>query len=107
MYKYRKTSKFIDFCKQLVKKNNDEYTILKDRFHGLLDNPYHNTGFLKGVLRGKRSDRNGKTRFVFAVCEECRKLGHQKINRCLKCEENPDKTIIFFTLDWRGKAYKK
>lgn len=107
MYDFRRTGEFIRFCKQLAKKNQTKHSVLRERFYNLLENPYSNTGFLKGPLRGKRSDRNGDTRFIFAVCEECRKLGHSRVNSCMNCDENPDKTIIFFSTGLRENVYKK
>ena len=95
------------FCGSLCDKNKPEYDILRDRFHNLLENPYNNTKFLKGPLRGKRSDRNGNIRFVFAVCEECRKLNHGQLNLCANCGENPDNTIIFFAAGPRKNIYDK
>jgi len=72
MYGFRRTSEFIKFCKHLAKKNQEKHAILRARFYNLLKNPLENTSFLKGQLRGKRSDRNGDTRFIFAICKESR-----------------------------------
>lgn len=107
MYDFRRTSEFIKFCKHLAKKDPTRHVILRERFYNLLENPFNDSGFLKGPLRGKRSDRNGKTRFVFAVCEECRKLGHTKLNSCADCSEIPDKTVVFFTTGFREHVYKR
>jgi len=107
MYCFRRTNEFLRFCKHLAKKNQTEHLILRERFYILLEDPYNNTGFLNGPLRGKRSDRNGDIRFIFAICEECRKLGHTQRNSCANCDENPDSTVIFFAAGPRKNIYDR
>ena len=105
MYSFRRTNAFSKFCNKLCRKNKSEYDILRNRFHILLENPYNNTKFLKGSLKGKRSARDGDMRFVFAVCEECRKFDHTQLNSCANCGENPDSTIVFFAVGSRKNIY--
>ena len=64
----------------------------------ILRNPYAHDGWLKGDLRGKHKKYvgAGHYRIVYAICEECRRLGHRDLNRCEFCEQTTDKTVVFF-----------
>lgn len=55
---------------------------IEDGIKKLLEDPYHNTEFCKGLWRGKRKLRVGEYRVVFVICEECQKLNHKVHNRC-------------------------
>lgn len=57
-------------------------------------------------LVGLRSAAVKKSfRLLFAVCEECRRLGHQAENNCFGCSEMPDNTVYFFTISPHDDAY--
>ena len=63
----------------------------------IVDSPYSHNGWLKGNLRGKHKKYVGRDyRIVYAICEECRRLGHAQVNRCEFCDEATDKTVVFF-----------
>jgi mRNA-degrading endonuclease YafQ of YafQ-DinJ toxin-antitoxin module len=44
-------------------------------------------------------------RLIFAVCEECRRLGHSAVNNCFDCASQPDNTVYFFTIGPHDDAY--
>jgi len=49
-------------------------------------------------LEGLRSYNKLKSnnRIIFAICEECRKGGYNRVNNCQDCEEIMDNTIMLF-----------
>jgi hypothetical protein len=67
--------------------------------------PYSTSKRLEGSLHTKRSMREGSFRIIFIICEECRKLSHQKENGCTFCEQMSDKTVIFVETGLRGGIY--
>ena len=79
---------------------------ISDKLVELSHNPKHNTPFLKGLLKGKRKLRRGKIRLEFAICEECRRLEHEKYNKCADCEQMRDNTIKMIKVGYRGGVYK-
>jgi mRNA-degrading endonuclease RelE of RelBE toxin-antitoxin system len=105
MYGFQRTRTFINYCKSLKKKNQKLYERLKDKFYSILEEPFNNSKFLKGEFRGKRSNRTGDARFIFAVCKECRELGHTKFNSCANCDELLDETVVFFAAGKRENIY--
>jgi hypothetical protein len=68
---------------------------IRDEVQAILVDPYRNVKFGNGIYRGKREWRVNSDRILFVVCEQCRKLGHQKYNLCSDCENTPDKTVVF------------
>lgn len=94
------------FKKKLKKMDKPIRKRIKDLVDKILKNPTHNTPFLKGPkLRGKRKGRAGSYRVSFAICGECRELGHTKFNDCYECEKHKDEEIIFFDCGHRDKFY--
>ena len=83
--------------------------VAQERIRNLVDdtlkNPYYNSVFLKGVLRGKRKRRAGVYRINYAICEECRKLSHTGLNECVDCSNCEDGCIKFFDCGHRDKFY--
>lgn len=102
-----KIAKQESYVKGLKKKDANKLAIFARGESKLERNPYHNTEFLTGRLRGKRRLRlPQKLRTVFAICEECRKKGHIDFNRCDDCLHRDNKTVVlFFALD-RAEDYK-
>jgi len=76
-----------------------------DALREIVRDPYKVSVFLKGDLKGKRKFRKGRVRIVFAICEECRRLGHQQINQCVDCDEIPNNAIKVFDVGLRGQIY--
>lgn len=57
-------------------------------------------------LVGLRSASVKKSfRLIFAVCEECRRLGYQAVNNCFDCADQPERTVYFFTVGSHDDAY--
>jgi mRNA-degrading endonuclease RelE of RelBE toxin-antitoxin system len=85
----------------------------KTPVHGLLDegtrklqaNPYHNTYHLEGPFSHYRVLKIGDYRLFFAVCQECRALGHQSLFGCSDCAEKKDNSVIQFKMRHRSIAY--
>ena len=63
----------------------------------------------KGIdLRGKRRRHvSGKYVVIYAVCDECIKLEHQKFNQCSICNGKPQKRVIFFAIGHWDSIYLK
>lgn len=88
-------------------KNRDPalYRRVEDAIRELARNPRSLSVFLKGEFKGKRKFRKGRIRIVFAICEECRRLGHLQINQCVDCDEIPSNAIKIFDIGLRGQIY--
>ena len=70
---------------------------IEQKIEDLEQDPYHNTPFAKGQWRGKRHIYINRTdRLLFAICEECKKEGHQQFNDCSICEQLPENTFVVF-----------
>ncbi|MFH1224365.1 MAG: hypothetical protein V1676_01025 [Candidatus Diapherotrites archaeon] len=78
---------------------------IKHLVDGVIENPFYNSPFLAGQFRGKRKKRAGKYRVTFAVCEECRRLGHTALNGCADCTGMDNEAIKFFDCGHRDKFY--
>lgn len=89
--------------KRALKKFSKKYPELTRRAEKAIKelalDPYRKSKSLEGELRGKRKMRVGDCRIIFSICEECRKLGYVRINRCIDCESQTDDTIKFLTLN--------
>jgi mRNA-degrading endonuclease RelE of RelBE toxin-antitoxin system len=92
------------FEKQL-KKIRDKVRLkrINEKVLEILDNPYRNIDFGAGYWRGKRKERVGDDRIFFAICEQCRREGHQTYNNCENCNIKPGNTIRFFQIVERHK----
>lgn len=89
-------ARYHPYIKSCLKK----YPNLKERFRKkgnyILKNPFELGEPLKRNLNGLRSfPFAGNFIIIYIICEECRKLDHQKINKCLKCNEIPENSVIF------------
>jgi len=78
----------------------------------ILENPKTQSHLLKkerGIdLRGKRRRHvSGNYVLVYAICDECIKLGHQKFNNCNICNGAPQKRVIFFAFGKWDNIYSK
>lgn len=100
------------YLKKIVK-NYDKFTGLQSRIdkkcEQVLKNPYAGTEFLADAMHGLnlkgcrsiRVDRN--IRIIFVVCEECRRI--KGCAYCF-CEGQPDKTVLFLTVNTHQRAYE-
>lgn len=89
-YEPRYTKRFEKSFKKNVPNNLKQR--IEDGINKLLEDPYHNTEFGKGLWRGKRKLRVGDYRIAFIICEECQKLDHKVMNRC--GEENHQPSFL-------------
>ena len=83
------------FEKQLRGLNGKYLERVEEKIQDLVNDPWHNTAFLKGQYRGKRKLRLNRTdRLLFVICEECQELRHNGIyNDCDDCDDIPENTI--------------
>lgn len=82
------------FEKQLRELGGKFLEIIKEKIQNLVNDPWHNTRFLKGQYRGKRKLWLNRTdRLVFVICEECRELNHKIYNQCEDCGSIPENTL--------------
>jgi len=93
--------------KKLGKKDARIKDNIKKAYERLSQDPYSSTTFLTGTLRGKRKIRlmGKKLRITFAICEECRRLGHTAFNNCVDCEHIPNNAVKIFDVFFRGRGY--
>ena len=94
-----------DFEKKLKKFDGRNKKRITKSIEKLSSNPYHNTTHLKGNFQGKRKYRAGDLRIVFAICEECQKLQHNRINNCIDCDDLPENRLKMFDVGLRGAIY--
>ena len=74
----------------------------------LLRNPYNNDSWLKYEWAGKHKKKVGGPsgyRIIFAICEECIRMGHQKLNQCEFCPGQERKVVVFFHAFRRSQGY--
>ena len=93
---------FTDKFSDQLRKLRDKVRVkrINDKVLEILNAPYRDIRFGAGRWRGKREERTGDDRIMFAVCGQCRKEKHQEYNNCLNCKNIPDNTIRFFeTID--------
>lgn len=105
MFEVRTTKRFNRKARKF-KKNAEAKRKINESVEILKTNPYHNSMSLQGNYKGKRKNRKGDLRIVFAICEECRELGYTDINRCLDCDKHSDQTLMLFDVDSRPRAYR-
>jgi len=96
------------FSEQLAGLSPDFVDSIEQKIDALTINPYHNTRFMKGQHKGKRKARlNDSDRLAFVICEECRKLGHdRRYNRCSDCDKTPENTLVIGYIIF-GHDYKR
>lgn len=91
--------------KKLKKLDNTIYRRFVKGINSLSTDPYQKSERLVGDLKSLRKHRIGKLRIEFAICEECRKLKHTTINRCVDCDDIPENALKVFDADFRGAIY--
>jgi len=106
-YELYETEKAEKNRKKLEKKDAHIKDNIKKVYERLSQDPYSGTMFLTGTFRGKRKIRfmGKKLRITFAICEECRRLGHKGFNNCVDCEHIPDNAVKIFGVFFRGRGY--
>jgi mRNA-degrading endonuclease RelE of RelBE toxin-antitoxin system len=89
-YILKATKKFQNLVKEYDKPTRAR---IDEAIEKLSSDPYQNTKLLKGRYYGKRTLHAGKLRIIFAICEECRKLGVPQRQgwSCVGCDEQVDK----------------
>ncbi len=103
-YDIYSTSKFDRALKRL---DNPIATRIQEGLTDISTEPYTKSEQLQGPLKGKRKHRVGNLRIVFAICEECRELGHDSINNCVDCDNMPDNALKVFDAGFRGAIYNR
>ena len=108
MYNPRYRSHFTKDIKNFRrKKDKKSINIIQKGIENLLlPDPYNNSESLTGPLKGKRKYKKSDVRIIFAICEECRKLGHTPLNGCNDCSSYEDNTLMFFKTGLRGNIYE-
>jgi mRNA-degrading endonuclease RelE of RelBE toxin-antitoxin system len=69
---------------------------IKQKVDEIVEDPYRDIRFAAGRWRGKREERVGDDRLIFAVCEQCREQEHERYNHCFNCENIKGNTVRFF-----------
>ena len=100
-YEIYQTEEFEKKLKSLDKSVREQ---IDKKIKFLANNPYGgagNVGHLKGEFKGLRRIRVGRSwRIIFAICEECRKLGYKDLRKCVDCENISDKSVKLFDI-WK------
>lgn len=103
VYEIYLTSKF---GKSIKKMDAHTKQRIEKSINDLSNDPYRKSEYLRGKLKGRRKHRMGDLRIVFAICEECRELGHHTINNCIDCDDLPKNGLKIFDIGLRGAIYK-
>jgi hypothetical protein len=83
------------FSKQVSSVSSSLKDQVQAKIGNLIEDPYHNTKFMKGQHQHLRKARlNDSDRLAFVICEECRELGHTRFNGCSDCASAPENTIV-------------
>jgi len=77
----------------------------------LVQHPDDADGKMHGVYNGRFKKYVGRSeyRLIYYYCEICRKENHRLEQKCSKCDEVPDNSVIFFDLYHKSelKKFKK
>jgi mRNA-degrading endonuclease RelE of RelBE toxin-antitoxin system len=89
---------FTDKFDKQLRKLGDPIRVkrIRQKVDEIIEFPYRNIRFGVGRWRGKREERVGDDRLMFAVCEQCRKEKHQSYNNCDNCENIANNSVRFF-----------
>ena len=90
---------------KLAKKDGVLKKRVETEIEEMKTDPYRNSRELVGEFLGKRRVKIGSHRFIYAICEECRKKKHDLILACYGCKEKADNSIIYFDLVHREGGY--
>lgn len=105
MFDVVSTRQFSKNFRKLQRKRIPGLDRLKRAIEELRVDPHKNDTWLFHELAGKHKRRVGDYRIVLAICGECRKLGHTRVNRCTFCEEVGDNTLVLFDVGHRSSIY--
>ena len=95
-----------DIEKLLKKKYATVKPSVQRKVDQILQDPLQQTEPLRHGLVGLRSAPVRKNYIlILAVCEECRRLGHEAKNNCPDCSEMPNNTVYFFIVAPHDDAY--
>ena len=97
-YEDKYTPLFEKQLKKLKKKSHVRARRIEGAIKEILNAPYRDIDFGKGLWRGKRKRQVGGDRITFVVCKQCRELGHEIFNQCGDCNDTPDETVIFASI---------
>lgn len=95
---------FVHILSSRKKKDIEFIKAIKEAVPKILANPYLNDTWMSYEYAGmhkKYVKGPSGYRILFAICGECRKLGHDKRLLCEDCNQKNDSVVVFF------KAYKK
>jgi mRNA-degrading endonuclease RelE of RelBE toxin-antitoxin system len=106
-YKAAFTKHFERSLKSETKRDNLLKERIEQAIQEMMIEPYKDSELLHDEYSGKRRTYVGKHRILYAVCEECRKLGHEKHNRCQDCSSLAGNTIVYFDVNLRKVAYER
>lgn len=105
MYEIVTLVQFDKSWKKYAKRYRAELRRIEKAIDQLRGNPHLNDSWLRAELSGKHKKRVGGWRIVFAICEECRKLGHERCNKCKDCSSSAGRTVRLFDVGPRKDIY--
>lgn len=103
---------YIDKYHPEIKDCLKKYPHLEKRFkkkkNYILENPLNLGEPLKYNLKGLRSlPFASNFLIIYIVCEECKRLKYQEINKCgMNCSKIPENTVIFLYFGPHNSAYQ-
>jgi len=81
-----------------------------ERIRKVIDRLLHNPGDADGRMHGMHHSRFKKYvgrrdyRLIYEWCELCRKASRKLEERCSRCEEIPDHSVVFFDVFHKNEA---
>jgi len=100
--------KYHPSIKDCLKKYPNFKKRIKEKIDYIIKNPFCLGEPLKYNLKGLRSFPFANNfLIIYIICEECRRLQYQKINKCgMNCSKIPKNTIIFLYFGCHDTAYR-
>jgi mRNA-degrading endonuclease RelE of RelBE toxin-antitoxin system len=93
--------------RKLTKKDNNLKNRIMQQVEEMKIDPFRNSIELEYDLKGKRRIRVGDYRLIYAVCDDCRKKGYDRLNQCYECGSKGNDAMVFFDIIHRSQGYDR
>ena len=100
-------AKYHSYINTCLKKYPHLKTPFEKKKDYIIQNPLQLGEPLKGTLNGLRSFPLQKNFIIiYLICDECRKLNQEFLNKCTQCGQIPQNSVIFLLFGPHDYAYK-
>ena len=97
-YQYHPTICFVGKLDRIKKQDPTGFKRINQVIERLLNNPEDADGRMRGVHHSRFKKYVGRRdyRLIYEWCELCRKASKKLEDRCEKCDEVSDNSVVFF-----------